>query len=122
MIENKMVAGTNNFSARNVERFFLLIISAVLGYLFYQLFIVLERDFNEVPHRIAEGTMMNINDPKPGEKIHLLLTRGYYFSDKADIDLISSVIDRQDVISHEPMDNMGELNKNKYSINADEAW
>ena len=107
---------------RSTERIFLLIISVVFGVLFYQLFNVLKRDFGEVPQRIAEGTMMNINDPKPGQHIHKLLTRGYYFKDKADIDLIGSIIERENAKSTEPLDNVGELNKNRYAINADEAY
>src|ERR671912_1658367 len=117
-----MIATSNKRASRNTERIFLLIISLVLGYVFLQLFEVLKRDFKEVPLRLADGTMMNINDPKPGERINGLLTRGFYFRDKADIDLVTSVINREELETTAELDNIGELNKNKYSVNADEAF
>ena len=109
-------------ASRIIERIFLLIISIVFGLLFYQLFDVLKKDFAEVPKRIAEGTMMNINDTKPGERIRTLLTRGYYFKDGRDIDLISSVVEKEYTLHPGLTDNIGELNKGKYSIAADAAF
>ncbi|MDO9373066.1 MAG: cell cycle protein, partial [Ferruginibacter sp.] len=117
-----MMATSNKRASRNTERIFLLIISLVLGFVFFQLFDVLQRDFKEVPQRLADGTMMNINEAKPGERMHSLLTRGFYFQDKADIDLVTAVINREDLASKTDLDNTGELNKSKYSINADEAY
>src|SRR5687768_4091445 len=117
-----MIATSNKRASRNTERIFLLIITLVLGYVFYDLFEVLKRDFKEVPLRLADGTIMNINDPKPGERINALLTRGFYFRDKADIDLVTSVINREELETTAELDNIGELNKNKYSVNADEAF
>jgi hypothetical protein len=70
---------TSSSASRNIERIFLLIISVILGFLFYQLISVLEKDFYEVPARINRGTMMNINDPKPGNRIRDLLTKGFLF-------------------------------------------
>ncbi len=116
------MATSNKRASRNTERIFLLIISLVLGFVFFQLFDVLQRDFKEVPQRLADGTMMNINEAKPGERMHSLLTRGFYFQDKADIDLVTAVINREDLASKTDLDNTGELNKSKYSINADEAY
>src|SRR5665647_349832 len=117
-----MPATTKKNISRITERIFLLIISVVFGLLFYQLFAVLKKDFSEVPQRIAEGTMMNINDSKPGERIKTLLTKGFYFKDNRDIELISSVIEKEHTIHHGLTDNIGELNKNKYNINADDAF
>ncbi|MEP6552976.1 MAG: FtsW/RodA/SpoVE family cell cycle protein [Ferruginibacter sp.] len=117
-----MSATPNKFSTRNIERFFLLVIAVVLGMLFNGLFNVLKKDFKEVPVRIAEGTMMNINGGKPGETIHDLLSKGFYFRDKADIDLVSSVVTQQGSTGTGNIDNVGELNKSKYYINADVAF
>ncbi len=108
--------------SRNIERIFLLIISVVFGLLFYQLFVVLKKDFAEVPGRIAEGTMMNINDSKPGERIKTLLSKGFYFKDNRDIELISAEIEKENTIHPGQTDNIGELNKSKYYINADDAF
>ncbi|MEO6732544.1 MAG: FtsW/RodA/SpoVE family cell cycle protein [Ferruginibacter sp.] len=117
-----MPATTRKNISRNIERIFLLIISVVFALLFYQLFAVLKKDFVEVPRRIAEGTMMNVNDSKPGDRIKTLLTRGFYFKDNRDIELISSVIEKEYILHPGLTDNIGELNKSKYYINADEAY
>ena len=117
-----MALTSNKRVSRNIERIFLLIVSIVFGLLFYQLFQVQKKRFVDVPKRIAEGTMMNVNDSKPGERIKALLTRGYYFRDAKDIDLISSVIEKEYALHPGVMDNIGELNKGRYNINADEAY
>jgi len=116
-----MISTSNNSPSRNIERIFLLIITVVLGLLFYQLFDVLKRDFKEVPLRLSEGTMMNINDSNPGQKINTLLTRGFYFKDKADINLVNEIINNNQNKDAD-IDNVGELNKSRYSINADAAF
>ena len=107
---------------RNLERIFLLIISVVFGWLFYQLFTVLKKDFSEVPKRLVEGTMMNINDSKPGERIKTLLTKGFYFKDAKDIALISAEIEKEYTMNPGVTDNIGELNKSKYYLNAEDAY
>ncbi|WP_207496138.1 FtsW/RodA/SpoVE family cell cycle protein [Aridibaculum aurantiacum] len=112
----------NRFSARNTERLFLLLTSVVLGLMFYQLFTVLQRDFADVGKRLANGTMMNLNDEKPGEKMQVLLEKGFYFQDKQDIDLIASMVKKGDAAEDLEIDNVGELNKNKYDINVSEAF
>lgn len=117
-----MAVTTGKTPSRNIERIFLLIISLVIAVLFYQLFTLLEKDFQDVPKRFAEGTMMNINDSKPGDRMETLLTKGYYYKDKKDIDLIRFVIERQRITNSGLTDNTGELNKSKYNINAEEAY
>jgi len=117
-----MPASTKKRINRNIERFFLLIISVVFGVLFSQLFSVLKTDFADVHARIAEGTMMNINDSKPGETIKTLLTKGFYFKDTRDIDLISAVVEKEYTLHPGLTDNFGELNKGKYYLNADDAY
>lgn len=117
MAENK-----KRYQGRNIERLFLLLITAVMAFLFYQLYNVLSKDFAEVPTRMKDGTMMNLNADKPGQRLNTLLTKGFYFQDKKDIDLISSVVSRVAATEAVAMDNIGELNKKKYNINAEEAY
>ncbi|MEO6549492.1 MAG: FtsW/RodA/SpoVE family cell cycle protein [Ferruginibacter sp.] len=117
-----MPVTTKKIFHRNIERFFLLIISIVFGVLFYQLFAVLEKDFKDVPQRLADGTMMNVNDSKPGERIKALLTRGFYYKDNRDIALISAVVEQRNTLHPGLTDNIGELNKIKYTVNADDAY
>ena len=110
----------NRLGARNTERFFLLLISGVLAFLFFRLFTVLQRDFTEVDKRLRDGTMMNLNGDKPGENMRTLLERGYYFADKQDNDLVAEMVQKGDIA--EEIDNIGELNKKKYEINAEQAY
>jgi hypothetical protein len=111
-----------NKRARNTERFFLLILSTVMVVLFYQLFHVLQTDFPEVAKRLADGTMMNLNDEKPGEHIKTLLRKGFYFKDPKDIELIGKAVANGRKVNKEVIDNVGELNKSSYYVNTDEAW
>ena len=117
-----MASNRTWFKVRITERLFLLLVSLVMAVLFFQLYGVLKKDFEEVPGRLANGTIMNLNADKPAERIQLLLKRGFYFKDNKDIELVSSVIARGLTIHDEEIDNIGELNKSKYNINADEAY
>jgi cell division protein FtsW (lipid II flippase) len=105
-----------------MERLFLLLISIVMSVLFFQLFCVLRKDFADVNTRMRNGTMMNMNDDKPGEKIKVLLQKGFYFKDDRDINLISSLVANARRNTAEVIDNVGELNKNKYNVNARQAY
>lgn len=116
-----MVSNSSRSGSRSVERIFLLLITVVMALLFFRLFTVLKKDFAEVPKRLNMGTMMNLNDPKPGERIRTLLQKGFYFEDKRDIDLISDVVSKGRSTSDEVVDNIGELNKSKYNVNTEEA-
>lgn len=93
-----------------------------MGVLFFKLFGVLSKDFADVPVRLNNGTLMNLNDDKPGEQIKVLLQRGFYFADKKDIDLIGSVVANGRNATVEPIDNIGELNKSKYNVNTEDAY
>ena len=117
-----MASGSNRFSARNVERIFLLLVAGVMGYLFYQLFQVLQKDFTEVPLRLKNGTMMNLNAASPGEQMRRLLTNAYYFKDPKDISLVASTVESGRSKELEPIDNIGELNKSKYDLSAIDAY
>src|SRR4051794_27545247 len=105
----------HNSGARKTERFFLLVLSIVMLVLFYQLFRVLAADFADVPRRQANGTMINLNDDKPGERIKTLLHKGFYFKDPKDVNLISKVVASVSQNRNAPLDNVGELNKSNYN-------
>ncbi|MEO5647272.1 MAG: FtsW/RodA/SpoVE family cell cycle protein, partial [Chitinophagaceae bacterium] len=107
---------------RNIERVFLLLIAIVMGILFFQLSRELNKDFAEVPRRISDGTMINLNFDQPGERMRALLIKGFYFEDKKDINLIAAAVDKGRASLTEPIDNIGELNKRRYNINAEEAY
>ena len=107
---------------RNKERIFLLANTILLGLLFFTLFNVLQRDFAEVPQRLSNGTMINLKSNDPGGNMQTLLERGYYFDDKRDVELVRSIVAKGLNTEDGTIDNIGELNKQKYNINADEAF
>lgn len=117
-----MAFTTNRFRRRNTELIFLFAITLVMGLLFFKLFTVLQQDFKEVPGRFRQGTMMNLNDAKAGEHINLLLRKGLYFQDPRDIELISAVVARGRNTAEDMLDNIGELNKKRFEVNAEEAF
>lgn len=106
---------------RNLERVLLVALGAVMLYLFMQLYAVLEKDFAEVPRRLADGSMVNLNAPKPTDNLVNLLQRGFYFEDPQDIALIRKVAARGFATAAE-MDNIGELNKRAFELTTDEAY
>jgi cell division protein FtsW (lipid II flippase) len=116
-----MASPSNQQRGRGLERIFILAIVIVMGLLFYQLFNVLKRDFDEVPLRVADGSMVNLNHDKPAERIAYLLQKGFYFEDPKDIQLIRSTIAKQ-TVPGEYIDNIGALNKQKYNVKAEEAY
>ena len=105
---------------RNIERLWLLAVSIIMVVLFYTLYSVLKRDFEEVPQRLVNGSMINLTDENAGQRLNQLLTRGFYFEDPKDIRLISTVVAQR--LTTGDIDNIGELNKSKYNVNADEAY
>jgi cell division protein FtsW (lipid II flippase) len=111
----------NGFVAsRNMERIFLVLAGAVLFLLFLHLFSVLKREFDEVPTRIADGTMMNLNDDKPDQRIKTLLQKGFYLEDQKDIDYIRSIVAQNR--GEDKIDNIGELNKRRFEVKAEDAY
>src|SRR5687767_7242080 len=85
-----MGSTTNGSGNRNIERVFLGLITVVMAFSFFQLFKVLEKDFAEVPRRLRDGSMMNLNADRPGERMRSLLSNGFYFQDQKDIALIGA--------------------------------
>jgi cell division protein FtsW (lipid II flippase)/cell division protein FtsI/penicillin-binding protein 2 len=64
--------------------------------------------------------MINLTDENAGQHLNQLLTRGFYFEDPKDIRLTSTVVAQR--LTTGDIDNIGELNKSKYNVNADEAY
>ena len=117
-----MAVTTVNHQSRKAERIFLLLISLVLAVLFVVLFFAQQQNFKEVHARLTDGTMVNLNDQAPGKHIRTLLTKGYYFDDKKDVDLIEKVINQSTALHGTPIDNIGELNKRNFFVSADQAY
>ncbi|MEP6466099.1 MAG: cell cycle protein, partial [Parafilimonas sp.] len=116
------MSATNNPSIkRNTERIFLLLLTVVISVLFYKMYLVLQPDFAQVPSRLSNGTMTNLNGAHPAENMKLLLQKGRYFHDEKDIDLISSTFENARLADSLPVDNIGDLNKRQYSVNAQTA-
>ncbi|MBC8053298.1 MAG: FtsW/RodA/SpoVE family cell cycle protein [Sphingobacteriaceae bacterium] len=107
---------------RKTERLFLVLIAVVLGALFFYLYTVIQWDFKDVNSRLSNGTMLNLNGREPGEGIKTLLRKGYYFDDKKDIELIGSVVAKGLNPADRAIDNIGELNKRKFFVDADDAY
>ena len=95
--------------SRNIERVFILSIGAVMLYLFLHLFEVIRKDFEEVPRRLQDGSMINLNNPNPADNLATLLQRGFYLEDPRDINLIRSVT-ANGFSSIKEMDNIREIN------------
>ena len=107
--------------SRLKERLFLLLIAVLFLFLFFRLFTVLQLRFTDVGKRLQDGTMVNLNDKSPAANIRNLLTKGYYFDDKRDIELITNTVGNN-IGTGQKIDNVGELNKRKYYVVADDAF
>lgn len=117
-----MILDAGQVRGRKIERLFLFMLIGVFGALFISLYNVLQRDFDDVEMRLAEGSMVDLNAGKTAERFQKLLLKGYYFEDKKDIDLIRSVIANGFKADQPEIDNIGELNKRRFFINADDAY
>ncbi|MES2826583.1 MAG: FtsW/RodA/SpoVE family cell cycle protein [Bacteroidota bacterium] len=106
---------------RRTERIFIFLITLILGALFFTLFNTLQRGFADVNERLANGTMINLNSKNAGVAIKTLLQKGYYFDDKKDIDVIENAVSLGSKSFENPIDNIGELNKRKFFVDADVA-
>ncbi|ASU33890.1 FtsW/RodA/SpoVE family cell cycle protein [Mucilaginibacter xinganensis] len=106
--------------SRKKERIFLLLCAVLLGLLFIRLFAVLQNNFTDVARRLKDGTMVNLNAPNPSQNLKKLLEKGYYFDDPKDVDLIESVVASKS--KGKQFDNIGELNKQAYYVDADDAF
>ena len=109
------------FRERNIERIFMLLITGVLLILFIRLGTVLEKDYSEVPQRIANGTMVNLNGGQLDQRIKNLLEKGFYLEDPRDINLAYKTVS-QGLASEAEMDNIGELNKKRFFLTTEQAY
>ncbi|CAM4384295.1 cell division protein FtsW, lipid II flippase [Pedobacter westerhofensis] len=101
------------------ERISITMIGIILVFAFFKLFGVLQERMKDVDKGLATGTIVNLNAPDPANAIKAMLTKGYYYDDPADIDLIRSVIaDKQ---QEDRFSNIGDLNKRKFNVSADKA-
>jgi cell division protein FtsW (lipid II flippase) len=117
-----MTNGLKHHTSRIKERIGLIGITIILLLLFNSLFTVLKRDFSDIPARVEQGTIVNLNDGSPGQRLKQVLEKGFYFEDPRDIQLISSIVSQRLNPEDNIIDNIGELNKSKYNVNADEAY
>lgn len=102
-------------------RYILVLISIVLGALFFTLYQRQQEGFEDVAERLKKGTMINLNAGAAAENMQLLLEKGYYFEDKKDIQLIRQTVARGARLFTEPIDNVGELNKSRFFVLAEDA-
>jgi cell division protein FtsW (lipid II flippase) len=107
--------------SRKKERIFLFLITAMLLVLFVRLFAVLQNNFANVDKRLKEGTMVNLNGKNPARNLAAMLEKGYYFDDKRDVDLIEKTIANA-IGPGKRFDNIGDLNKKQFNVNADVAF
>jgi len=107
---------------RWLERFFLLLAAVVLGLMFFQLYHNLQKDFKGFEERMADGSMINLNTPSQDQQLQNLLTKGFYLEDRKDIELIRTVVAKGFAEADGKMDNIGELNKKRFFIPAEQAY
>jgi cell division protein FtsW (lipid II flippase)/cell division protein FtsI/penicillin-binding protein 2 len=107
---------------RTSERTFLLLITVVLGAIFFTLYSTLQKGLSDVNDRLKSGTMVNLNSKNAAEQMRILLQKGYYFDDKRDIALIKSAVTTGVKAFEAPIDNVGELNKKNFFVIADQAF
>src|SRR4051812_26080269 len=106
---------------RKKERVFLLLTTIILALLFGRLFFVQQQNFADVDKRLKNGTMVNLNAPKPAQNLAAMLRKGYYFDDEKDISLIENTVAER-IKTAIKFDNIGEINKLKYNVDADAAF
>ncbi|MEJ7779790.1 MAG: FtsW/RodA/SpoVE family cell cycle protein [Daejeonella sp.] len=107
---------------RKFERLFLLLLTIVFGLLFFSLYQMLQPDFQDAEKRLEDGSMINLNAGKTAERINSLMIRAYYFEDKKDVELIRSTVGKGTLKDNVIIDNIGELNKRRFFVNAEEAY
>lgn len=107
--------------SRSKERLFLLLIAIALGAFFFRLYTVEQNNFADVESRIKDGSMVNLNAKNPAQRFGKLLIKGHYFDDQKDVGLIESIFAGR-TGQNRKFDNIGELNKRLYYLNADDAF
>ncbi|WP_158799937.1 FtsW/RodA/SpoVE family cell cycle protein [Pedobacter sp. L105] len=105
---------------RKQERIFLGLITILFIILFVRLFGLLQERMKAVDQGLTDGTIVNLNAADPAKAVQLLLAKGFYFEDQQDRALIASVIAAQH-LPGETFTNIGDLNKRKFNILAEDA-
>lgn len=99
----------------------MLLITVVLLLIFGRLYIVLQGNFTDVDKRLRDGSMVNLNGRDPANNVAAMLQKGFYFDDPRDISLIESALGKG-LQKGGTFDNIGDLNKKQFFVNADEAF
>jgi|GEM_PF-196785 len=108
--------------ARNLERIFIILASVILGLLFFRLYHQEEKQFEEVRQRLADGTIVNLNEPDRAERMMVLLQKRFFLEDPKDIAFAGKAIERGFAEEGLVIDNIGELNKKRFNVPAGEAY
>lgn len=106
--------------SRKPERLFLGLTVLLLIALFIRLFSVLQEKNKDVEKQLQEGSIINLNAPEPAKAIRALLIKRGYFEDQRDIDYIAATILAKQ-LPGEVFSNVGDLNKRKFYVLADDA-
>jgi cell division protein FtsW (lipid II flippase) len=105
---------------RQTERLLLTIVSIVLAGFFWLLYEKQEADLAEVPRRLAEGTIVNLNTDPAGDKLAKLLLDQYYLEDPRDVRLVHEAVSTGRRLEPE-LDNIGALNKRPFLLPVETA-
>jgi len=105
---------------RGQERLFLALTGILILVLFFRLFDVLQEKMKPVNAGLAAGTIVNLNAADPAKAVKDLLAKGYYLDDASDRALVSSTISSR-LETGERFTNIGDLNKRKFNVIADDA-
>lgn len=116
-----MALQNTGLKQRSIERVFLLLVSLVLALLFLSLYNVLQKDFAAVPQRVSNGSTINLNAENAAPKLNALLQNNFYFEDNRDMRFIASVLEQRLGSTHS-LDNIGELNKQAFFVDAETAF
>lgn len=117
-----MTKGLQQTTSRNTERIWLLAIMLLLAALFTTLFHKLEQKYADVSQRLADGSMVNINQPNAAAHITAMLQKGFYFEDPQDVQYIGKILGQRLAPSKTEIDNIGELNKSRFAVDAEDAF
>lgn len=106
---------------RREERLFILLLTVLFLALFFKLHGVLEQRTANTEQNLASGTFVNLNGAEPVKGVTGVLSKGNYDLDRRDIAFIGAVLDAR-LGQGERFENIGELNKKKYNVPAEEAY
>jgi len=100
---------------RIMERKALLLVSAVLFFLFYTMYGNISRDFADVEKKYKEGTVINLDKKIDVHQLSELLTANNYFTDRKDADFFATELKNK--LQTNELLNLGGINKEAFLIN-----